>query len=89
VILPDGQVETSRLSKRLKVTKTELALAAGLSRPAVSKTARLASQATQGRLRDMVEIVNRVLRTAEDLVKEGRAEAVKAYLSRIAVGGYA
>lgn len=27
--------------------------------------------------------------TAEDLVKEGRAEAVKAYLSRIAVGGYA
>lgn len=28
-------------------------------------------------------------RTAEDLVKEGQAEAVKAYLSRIAVGGYA
>ncbi len=26
---------------------------------------------------------------AEDLVKEGRAEAVKRYLSRIAVGGYA
>ena len=111
-ILPDGQVETSRLSQRLKVTKTELALAAGLSRDAVSKTARLASPATQGRLRDMVEIVKRVLpwagsvpqafawyraqslpgfgdRTAEDLVKEGRAEAFKAYLSRIAVGGYA
>ena len=27
--------------------------------------------------------------TAEDLVKEGRAEAVKRYLSRIAEGGYA
>jgi transcriptional regulator with XRE-family HTH domain len=27
--------------------------------------------------------------TAEDLVKQGRAEVVKAYLSRIAVGGYA
>ncbi len=27
--------------------------------------------------------------TAEDLVKQGRAEAVKSYLSRIAVGGYA
>jgi hypothetical protein len=27
--------------------------------------------------------------TAEDLVKEGRAEAVKKHLSRIAVGGYA
>ncbi len=28
-------------------------------------------------------------KTAEDLVKEGRADAVKAYLSRIADGGYA
>jgi hypothetical protein len=27
--------------------------------------------------------------TPEDLVKEGRAEAVKAYIGRIAVGGYA
>jgi len=27
--------------------------------------------------------------TAEDLVKQGRADAVKTYLSRIAVGGYA
>ena len=28
-------------------------------------------------------------KTAEDLVKEGRAEDVKKYLSRIADGGYA
>jgi hypothetical protein len=28
-------------------------------------------------------------KTAEDLVKEGRAQAVKDYLSRIAEGGYA
>jgi len=28
-------------------------------------------------------------KTAEDLVKEGRAAAVKAYLSRIAEGGFA
>lgn len=27
--------------------------------------------------------------TAEDLVKQGQAEAVKQYLSRVAVGGYA
>ena len=63
-------------------------------------------------MRDVVEIINRILpfagsvpqafawyrsqplpsfgdRTTEDLVKEGRAEAVKEYLSRIAVGGYA
>jgi hypothetical protein len=112
VIRPDGLVETGRLSERLRVTKTELAHAAGLSRDAVSKSARLSSPSTQARLRDMVEIVNRVTpwagslpqafawyraqplpgfgdRTAEDLVKEGRAEAVKAHLSRIATGGYA
>jgi Protein of unknown function (DUF2384) len=108
----DGIVETRRLSERLRVTKSELALAAGLSRDAVSKTSRSASPATQARLRDLVEIINRVMpwagslpqafawyraaplpsfgdRTAEDLVKEGRAEAVKDYLARIAVGGYA
>jgi hypothetical protein len=112
VIRGDGTVETTRLSETLRVTKTELAAAAGLSRDAVSKSARLNAPSTQSRLRDMIEIINRVLpwagsvpqafawyraqplpsfgdQTAEDLVKEGRAEAVKAYLSRIAVGGYA
>lgn len=112
VISPDGTVETNRLSERLRVSKMELAAATGLSRDAVSKSARLRAPATQSRLRDMVEIINRVLpwagsvpqafawyraqplpsfgdQTAEDLVKEGRAEAVKKYLSRISVGGYA
>lgn len=112
VMAEDGSIETGRLSDRLKVSKLELAAAAGLSRDAVSKSARLRSPATQGRLRDMVEIISRVLpwagsvpqafawyraqplpsfgdQTAEDLVKAGRAEAVKAYLARIAVGGYA
>lgn len=112
VVAPDGSIETGRLSARLRVSKIELAAAAGLSRDAVSKSARLRAPATQGRLRDMVEIIGRVLpwagsvpqafawyraqplpsfgdQTAEDLVKAGRAEAVKAYLARIAVGGYA
>lgn len=108
----DGLVETGRLSNELRITKTELAIASGLSRDAVSKSVRLRAQATQARLRDMAEIINRILpwagsvpqafawyraqplpsfgdRTAEDLVKEGRAEVVKNYLSRVAVGGYA
>lgn len=112
VITPDGSVATDRLSEGLKVTKLELARAAGLSRDAVSKTARHRSPATQARLRDVAEIIARVLpwagsqpqafawyraqplpsfgdQTAEDLVKQGRAEAVKAYLARIAAGGYA
>jgi hypothetical protein len=112
VIAPDGRIAAERLSVALHVTKTELARAFGLSRDAVSKSSRLGARSTQSRLRDVVEIINRVQpwagsiaqafawyrsqplpsfgdRTAEDLVKEGRAEAVKAYLSRIAVGGYA
>lgn len=112
VLRSDGMVEPARLTNELQISKQELATAAGLSRDAVSKTARLKAPATQGRLRDFIEIIARVLpwagsvphafawyraqplpsfgdQTAEDLVKAGRAEAVKAYLSRLAVGGYA
>ncbi len=100
------------LSTSLQVSRQELAQASGLSRDAVSKTARLNAPATLARLRDFVEILNHATawagsiqhayawyraqplpsfgdQTAEDLVKQGRAEAVKTYLSRIAVGGYA
>jgi hypothetical protein len=112
VLQPDGLIEPERLTAELRVSRAELAAASGLSREAVSKTARLRSPSTQRRLREMVEVITRVLpwagsvpqafawyraqpipsfgdQTAEDLVKEGRAEAVKAYLARIAVGGYA
>ncbi len=112
VVAPDGLIALDRLVQELHVTKAEMAVASGLSRDAVAKSARLRSRATQARLRDVVEIINRVLpwagsvhqafawyraqplpsfgdQTAEDLVKEGRAEAVKRHLSRIAVGGHA
>lgn len=112
VITDDGMVATDRLARVLHITKTELATATGLSRDAVSKRDRLNSRQTQARLRDTVEIINRVAgwtgspghafawfrsqplpsfgdKTAEDLVKEGRAQAVKDYLSRIAEGGFA
>jgi hypothetical protein len=112
VMDPDGFIATERLTDTLRINKTQLATAFGLSRDAVSKSARWRARATQTRLRDVAEIINRVLpwtgsvpqafawyraqplpsfgdRTAEDLVKEGRAEAVKAYLSRLAAGGYA
>ena len=107
-----GAVVADRLTDRLGITKSQMAVAFGLSRDAVSKSARLHSPATQTRLRDVVEILNRIQgwagspmmalawyrsqplpgfgdRTAEDLVKEGRAEAVKRHLSRVAAGGYA
>ena len=104
----DGSIAADRLSAALHITRAELAVTLGLSRYAVSKAARAAAPATQSRLRDIVETLNRVRpwagspqqafawyrsqplpsfgdQTAEALVKEGRAEAVKGYLDRIAV----
>ncbi len=112
VITTENNVSPSALAGRLRITKIELAASLGLSRDSVSKKARADAQKTQSRMRDMVEIINRVLpwtgselaafawyrsqslpsfgdKTAKDLVVEGRGEAVKAYLSRIAEGGYA
>ncbi len=107
-----GLVAADRLSAILHINRAELAVAMGVSRDPVAKAARVGTPATQSRLRDMVEILNRVCawsgspqqafawyrsqpiapfgdQTAEALVKEGRAEAVKRYLDRITVGGYA
>ncbi|MCK5355254.1 MAG: XRE family transcriptional regulator, partial [Methyloprofundus sp.] len=60
VIGNDGLVVSSALAKELHITKSDLAEATGLSRDSVSKTVRLKSKATQARLRDTVEIINRV-----------------------------
>lgn len=112
VISDDGKVLTDPLVELLHITKVELANATGLSTDAVSKKGRANSLKVQTRLREMSEIINRVLawtgsipaafawyrsqplpsfggQTAEELVKQGKAEAVREYLNRINVGGYA
>jgi hypothetical protein len=112
VISDEGFIAANTLARVLHITQSDLAEVTGLSRDSVSKSSRCKSRSTQARLRDTVEIINRVSewsggvgrafawfrsqplpsfgdKTAEDLVKEGRAEAVKAYLTRIADGGYA
>ncbi len=61
VIDRDGMVAIDRLSRELRITKLQLASASGLSRDAVSKTTRLKGRSTQARLREMTEIINRVL----------------------------
>ena len=61
VISREGMVEPDQLSLVLRVTKSELAVASGLSRDAVSKTRRLQAPATQLRLREVAEIINRIL----------------------------
>jgi hypothetical protein len=57
----DGVIEPERLSGILRVTKSELALASGLSRDSVSKSNRLRALPTQKRLREVTQIINRVL----------------------------
>ena len=61
VISREGVVEPEQLSLALRITRGELAAASGLSRDAVSKTRRLQSPATQTRLREVAEIINRIL----------------------------
>ena len=61
VIDREGFIEPGHLSDVLRVTKGELASASGLSRDAISKATRLGSPATQTRLREVAEIINRVL----------------------------
>jgi hypothetical protein len=107
-----GAIAPERLSHLLHITRSELAATLGLSRDAVSKATRVQRPTTQARLREMVDILNRVRpwagspqqafawyrsqplpsfgdQTAEALVREGRAEAVRRYLDRITIGGYA
>ncbi|MEA2790101.1 MAG: hypothetical protein QOG73_2507, partial [Acetobacteraceae bacterium] len=61
IINREGVLELDRLSVLLRITKGELAAASGLSRDAVSKTRRLQAPATQARLREVAEIINRIL----------------------------
>jgi hypothetical protein len=112
VFAADGTISTGSVAAVLHITKAELAETIGVSSQAVGKTRRATSPATQARLRDMIQIITRVMPwsgsaaqafawyraqplpsfgdlTAEDLVKQGRGDAVRLYLSRIAEGGYA
>jgi transcriptional regulator with XRE-family HTH domain len=61
VINREGLIEPDQLSDALRITKGELAAASGLSRDAVSKTRRSRSPATQSRLRELTETINRIL----------------------------
>ncbi|WP_376095174.1 XRE family transcriptional regulator [Roseomonas sp. CCTCC AB2023176] len=110
---PNGGISVDRLSAVLRTTRADIAGTLGLPRDAVSKSARAQAPRTQQRLREMVEILNRVRpwfggsmlmayawyrsqglpgfgdRTAEALVREGKAGAVRDYLEAVADGGYA
>lgn len=65
----DNMVRPDQLVAILKLSKLDIAPALGLSRDALSKTVRQNSPKTQSRLREVVEILNRVLPWAGTPVK--------------------
>ncbi|MBB5279061.1 XRE family transcriptional regulator [Pacificimonas flava] len=106
-----GLIDLDRVTDGFHVTKGQLAKITGLNFVAVSKADQQTAPRTQSRVREMLEIISRVIewtggtnqalawyrsepipplgRTAEALVKNGKADAVCRYLDRVAVGGYA
>lgn len=96
----------------LNTTKAELASTLGISRDALTRASRIGASKTQMRLRQMIEILNRVdaelgsqllayawfrseplpgfaNQTPCQLVRDGKADMVHAYLDQVLEGGYA
>lgn len=107
-----GTIEAARVADSFGMSKTQLAATTGIARETLYKISRSRSRKAQARLREMLEIVDRIStwaggrhqamswyraqplpafgdRTAEALVKEGRAGEVRDYLDHIALGGFA
>jgi hypothetical protein len=108
----NGRVAIERVTAELGMSKKGLAETFGIAPVTLQRKARADAPKTQTRLREGLEIVNRVSgwaggqiqamawyraepipafggRTAESLVKEGKAAAVRDYLDRVALGGFA
>jgi hypothetical protein len=109
---PAGTIAAERVADGFGMSKTQLAETTGLARETLYRAERTRATKTQGRLREMLEIISRIEdwaggqeqamawyraqpipafggRTAEALVKEGRAAAVRDYLDHVALGGFA
>lgn len=109
---PAGNIAADRVAEGFGMSKTQLAETAGLARETLFRSERSRAPKTQGRLREVLEIISRVTewaggkeqamawyraqpipafggRTAEALVKDGKAAAVRDYLDHMALGGFA
>jgi DNA-binding XRE family transcriptional regulator len=107
-----GKIAIDQVAGSFGMSKSQLAETAGLARETLYRLERSRTAKTQGRLREMLEIISRVTdwaggkeqamawyraqplpafggRTAEALVKEGKAAAVRDYLDHVALGGFA
>lgn len=112
VAVGGGKLAVEVVAQSLGMSKAQLAETAGVSVETLYRTSRAGSAKTQTRLKEMLEIVDRVSdwaggkdqamawyraeplpefggRTAESLVKDGKATAVRDYLDHVALGGFA
>jgi uncharacterized protein (DUF2384 family) len=112
VAVKGGKLPVEAVAQSLGMSKAQLAETAGVSIDTLYRTNRAESAKTQTRLKEMLEIVDRVSdwaggkdqamawyraepipefggRTAESLVKDGKATAVRDYLDHVALGGFA
>jgi hypothetical protein len=110
--LEGREFSPARIAGALRTTQGEIAATLGLGRDAFSRETRIRARKTQTRLREMLEILNRVEAqtgseiaayawfrseplpgfggmTPDQLLRDGRADQVHAYLNRVMAGGYA
>ena len=108
----DKGLSPNAVATKLKTTRAEIAGTLGLSRDAFSRAPLVVAPKTQMRLRQMLEILDRVDAelgsllvayawfrseplpgfagmTPCQLVRDGKAEMVNAYLDQVLDGGYA
>lgn len=111
-LVEDEVFSPTLVAQALRTTKAEIANTLGLGKDSFMRTSRVRARKTQVRLRQMLEILNRVEAetgsplaayawfraeplpgfggsTPDQLVREGKADYVHAYLDRIMAGGYA
>ena len=107
-----GAISIDRVARSFHMSKGQLAETVGVSAETLHRTTRVVAPKTQGRMKEMLEIVGRVAawaggkeqamawyraeplpafggRTAEALVKDGKAGAVRDWLDHVALGGFA
>lgn len=110
--IEDQVFSPTLITEVLRTTKSEIAGTLGLGKDAFTRASRVRARKTQARLRQMLEILNRVEAvtgsplaayawfraeplpgfggaTPDQLLREGRADHVHAYLERVMAGGYA
>lgn len=110
--IENGLLSPGLIAGALRTTKAEIAGTLGLGQDAFSRASRIGARKTQMRLREMVEILNRVEAvtgsrlgayawfrseplpgfggmTPDQLVREGHADFVHAFLDRVLAGGHA